>query len=433
MQTPLPELGSPHTGWVLTDEFDTHLKHAREQLLSAEFDRSTLLRLRASREFLAERIGEAGQGGGYTSLTEGALTQRFHAIQACLDEVSSEEAGATYLESGVELDAALLEKTLIGESTSMQVLRQEIAAIAPWKFHALVLGDSGTGKELVARSIHLLSGRQGPLITENCGALNHDLYMSDLFGHEKGAFTGAVSMRAGMIERANSGTLFLDEIGTLPPRAQSALLRVIEYQEFQRLGGEAPIKVDVRIVAATNEDLMLAVEQDRFREDLLFRLRNTLIQTPSLSEHLDDIPALCAHHLNQLGPEIKRVSGSREVVIAPDAMALLETFSWPGNVRQLQNVLNSALTRMADNVITGSDLPLRELSGITSSPDDAIQVEHVADAGSSLSDSKGQVEALAIRAALDRNNWVRTQTAAELQIDRTTLYKKMKRYGIERD
>ena len=248
----------------------------------------------------------------------------------------------------------LRESHLVGNSPAMRRIYETIEQIAHTDITAMIVGESGTGKELVARAIHLKSRRSsGPFLAVNCGALAEGIIDSELFGHERGAFTGAVSRRAGYFELADGGTLFLDEVSDLPPATQVRLLRVLEEQEFMRVGGTSPIKVDVRLIAATNKDLEEAVEQGRFREDLYYRLNVVLVHIPPLRERRDDIPLLVQTFIGQYRHQAK----ARFQGISGQAMELLKQYNWPGNVRELRNLVESIIVLSPDREVRPEDIP----------------------------------------------------------------------------
>jgi len=242
---------------------------------------------------------------------------------------------------------------MIGESSALQRLRELIAQVAPTDSTALIQGETGTGKELVARAIHTASARrERPLITLNCAALPRELVESELFGHEKGAFTGAIQQRRGRFELADTGTLFLDELGELPPEVQPKLLRVLQQGEFERIGGTRSLHVDVRVIAATNRDLRAEVSAGRFRADLFYRLNVFPIVLPPLRERRDDIPRLLQHFAAQGARKLGRPFGG----IAPRFIERACTYGWPGNVRELENLVERALIVSRASVLDGSEL-----------------------------------------------------------------------------
>ncbi len=249
-----------------------------------------------------------------------------------------------------------LDREMIGQSQPMIEVRDVIARIAPTDFTVLIRGESGTGKELVARAIHRNSPRRGkPFLAINCAAGPEALFESELFGHEKGAFTGASTVKKGKLEEANGGTVFLDEIGELAAELQAKLLRVLQEREFERVGGTRTIKLDVRIIAATNKDLEAAIKTKAFREDLFFRINALELKIPALRDRHDDIPLIADYLIAKFGPQC----GRRIKAISPEALQSLTTYSWPGNVRELENVLEHAVVFCNTDIIEPDDLPDR--------------------------------------------------------------------------
>ncbi|HMX63050.1 MAG TPA: sigma-54 dependent transcriptional regulator, partial [Candidatus Sumerlaeota bacterium] len=243
--------------------------------------------------------------------------------------------------------------SIVGHSAPMENIFEKIRQVAPTKASVLIQGETGTGKELIAKAIHFNSNRRRkPFVAVNCGALTQTLLESELFGHEKGAFTGAIKQKAGRFEVANGGTIFLDEIGETTPELQVRLLRVLQEQEFERVGGTKPVKVDVRIIAATNRDLKKEVEAGRFREDLYYRLNVIRIDIPALRERADDIPLIANHYLKQFNRE-----HGKNLEFNPKTTAMLQNFHWPGNVRQLRTVVESAVILTSGREIQPKNLP----------------------------------------------------------------------------
>jgi formate hydrogenlyase transcriptional activator len=262
---------------------------------------------------------------------------------------TSDEIAANFYVAGQA--AARLSATagIVGESTPLKSVLQQVALVAPTDATVLILGETGTGKELVARAIHRLSNRSSrPFIRVNCAAIPPSLIASELFGHEKGAFTGALHRRLGRFEAANGGTIFLDEIGELPMDTQIALLRVIQERELERIGSSQSIAVDVRIIAATNRDLEAAVAAGAFREDMFYRLNVFPIHVPALRERLEDIPLLVAHLIERLA---KR-AGKEFRTIKMNTIELLQAYDWPGNIRELQNVIERSVILSAGDVFS---------------------------------------------------------------------------------
>lgn len=306
---------------------------------------------------------------------------------------------------------------IIGESSKIREVVSIIQQIGPTDCNVMITGDSGSGKELVARAIHAVSRRAGgPFIAFNCGALSETLIDNELFGHEKGAFTGAESRSTGLLEAATGGTLFLDEIGEMPHSMQVKLLRVLQEGELIRVGGNRPIPIDVRIVSATAVDVKAAVNGGAFRKDLYFRINVVNIKLPGLSERKEDISLLAYHILYRLN----RLGGKNINAISQNAMTLLRHYAFPGNVRELENILERAVAVCSGNVIRVCDLPpdLIELElQAYKPPEDQFMTLH-------------ELEQDYISHLLKINGGARTRTAEMLGIDRASLWRKMKKYGM---
>jgi len=301
---------------------------------------------------------------------------------------------------------------IVGRSEPMQRIFQLIRKVAPTDSTVLITGESGTGKELIARAIHANSPRcYRPFIAVSCGALPDSILESELFGYERGAFTGAMHTKRGRFELAHQGTLFLDEVGDISLKTQVDLLRVLQEREFCRLGGHEPVKVDVRILAATNRDLKKAIAENRFREDLYYRLNVICIQVPALRERKEDIPLLAESFIRKHSLAMNR----EPVRMAPSALKLLMEYDWPGNVRELENVIERALVIGKGNQILPEDLPFPR-SGEPCQPQPK---------------SLKAMEKLHIERILEETGWNIRQAARVLEIDRQTLYNKMRRYQIE--
>ena len=312
---------------------------------------------------------------------------------------------------------------MVGESPAMKRLFTEISKVAPSRGRVLITGESGTGKELIARAIHDNSNvAQGPFIKVNCAAISPELIESELFGHEKGAFTGATGRKRGLFELAHGGTLFLDEIGDMSAAAQAKLLRVLQTGELTRVGGERVIKVDVRVVAATNKSLLEEVTQGRFREDLYFRLNVVPLESPPLRSRKEDIAAMVPRFVREICQE----NGFRVKDVDDGVIQRLQAHDWPGNVRELKNVVERAVI-MSDEVIKVADLPT-QLSQIARP---ASQLE--AFAAHTLKDFKEGAERAFILRRLEEHDWNISRTAQSLGIERTNLHKKIKAYDIQRE
>jgi transcriptional regulator with GAF, ATPase, and Fis domain len=297
----------------------------------------------------------------------------------------------------------------------------------------LITGESGTGKELVARAIHRESAlRDRPFIKVNCAAIPPELIESELFGHERGAFTGAAARKKGLFELADGGTIFLDEIGDMSLSAQAKVLRVLQSGELSRVGSESSLKVDVRVLAATNRDLQAAVAAGQFREDLYFRLAVVPLRAPPLRDRAQDIPLLCKSFVFQ----IARENGLREKDVTPEALEILAAYSWPGNVRELRNVVERLVILSEDSIGAG-DLP-EEIAAEVSRRNHPVApvaaVELPAEAKNlPLRELRDLVERQYVRAKLDENDWNISRTAQVLGLERTNLHKKMRALGIMRE
>ena len=302
---------------------------------------------------------------------------------------------------------------IIGRSEAMQEVFSMIKAVTDTNATVLITGETGTGKELVARAIHSNSSqRYGPFVATSCGALPETLLESELFGYEKGAFTGADRTKKGRFELANEGTLFLDEVGDISMKTQIRLLRVLQEKSFSRLGGTEQIKVDVRLVSATNRDLVAAIEEGSFRSDLYYRLNVVSIQLPPLRERIDDVPLLAAHFINKYNVEFNKKFDR----VDRKAMDFMMDYHWPGNVRELENVIERALVIDQGPQMKVKHLPFCNIeSPLTEEPRSLQEVE------------KSHIEKM-----LQRNDWNIAKTARLLNIDRSTLHKKIKKFGLER-
>ena len=305
---------------------------------------------------------------------------------------------------------------IISKNPRMQEILELAREVSSLRSTVLIRGESGTGKELIARAIHFSGARaQKPFIAVSCAALAETLLESELFGYEKGAFTGAAERKKGKFELADGGTIFLDEIGDIPPKLQADLLRVLQERSFYRVGGTVEIQVDVRVIAATHKDLRALVEEGRFREDLYYRLNVIEILVPPLRERREDIPLLARHFVERLAHEL----GKPVEDIGDDAMRLLMSYSWPGNVRELENAIERAIVSCRGATLSAEDFSFLEDNGAARLrvPDNMTLAE---------------MEKLMIEATLRRTGGNVREAAASLGIDRSTLYEKLKRYGIER-
>ena len=312
---------------------------------------------------------------------------------------------------------------IIGKSPAMRETLSIVDRVSASRSTVLITGESGTGKELVARAIHFSSPRKDePFVAVNCMAFNAGVLESELFGHEKGSFTGAVAMRRGRFEQADRGMLFLDEIGELPSDLQVKLLRVLQERVFERVGGTEPVKVDIRIVAATNKDLAKMVEEGSFREDLFYRLNVVQIHIPPLRERREDIPLLVSHFIAQIASE----NGIPPKSFTQEAQNYLSGYEWPGNIRQLQNVIERCMVMIPRDVIDVEDLPpeIRDEESQFKSAVDLLPVEL------NLADTLDKIEAALIRRALVRSDFVQAHAADLLGISRSLMQYKLKKYNI---
>jgi len=318
------------------------------------------------------------------------------------------------------------EKNIIGTSQSIQDMHKLIHTVADSDSTILILGESGTGKELVAKALHYHSRRsEKPLIPVNCGAIPEDLLESELFGYVKGAFTGANFNKLGRFQLANSGTIFLDEIGDMSPKLQVKVLRVLQGQEFEPVGSVESVKVDVRIIAATNKNLEKVVEEKKFREDLYYRLNVIPIHIPPLRERKCDIPLLIDHFLEKFNKlKEKNVKGFTD-----KAMSLLMSYNWPGNVRELENLIERLIILKSEGWIDERDLPSK-ISGIEEIVKN-IQI-HIPDGGVCFNSLVNEFEQQLILQALHKTNFVKNKAAKLLNLKRTTLVEKVKKLKIER-
>ena len=325
-----------------------------------------------------------------------------------------------------ELDRALKYDRFIGGSQAIQKIYKMVDNVAKTSSTALITGDSGTGKELIARAIHAKSPRaKGPFVKVSCAALPETLLESELFGHEKGSFTGAVAQRKGRFELADKGTLFLDEIGEIPLSVQVKLLRVIQEREFERLGGTKTIKTDTRIISATNKNLKAEVEKGTFREDLYYRLNVITIESPPLRERVQDIPLLAYHFLERYALEMNKPMAS----FTDEAIACLAAYDWPGNVRELQNVIERAVALAQGSVVGLSDFP-ENIRG-TGRGVFRMEMEAEPNAIPSFRAAKSAWEKSYIERALAKYQGNISHTAEAIDLARKNLQEKIKFYGID--
>ncbi len=405
-----------------------------------------VLRAARQRHPDCEVIVISGQGGvdaAVEAMQAGAATYvrkplRIEEVRAVVQkQIDKLELLRRRKELELQVDESYGMPGIVGRSPLMRQVMRLVRQVADTQATVLILGDSGTGKELIAQALHRLSRRRKyPFVAINCAAMNDTLLESELFGHEKGAFTGAVRGHRGKFEYADGGTLFLDEIGDMPPTLQAKLLRVLETREIVRVGSNAPLKVDVRVVAATNRDLEEAVREGRFREDLYFRIKVVTVALPALRERREDIPLLVDRFLKELG----ELHGRSARSVTPAAGAALAAFDWPGNVRQLRNVVETALLVTSGDVIDVAALPAEVQSVAPTgrlpaliTPYAPVPTEPGAYRGLPALDdvlvSLDDAERVLIRNALRAGNGNREHAAAALGISERTLYRKIKQYG----
>ncbi|RMF91010.1 MAG: sigma-54-dependent Fis family transcriptional regulator, partial [Planctomycetota bacterium] len=316
-----------------------------------------------------------------------------------------------------------IQSEIVGRSEAIVKINEEIARAAASKATVLIRGESGVGKELVARAVHYSSPRRDhTFVCLNCAALSEELLASELFGHEKGAFTGAYERKIGKFELAHQGTIMLDEIGEMSPGIQAKFLRVLEGHPFERLGGSKAIKVDVRVIAATNRDLEKEVAEGRFRRDLFFRLRVLEIVVPPLRKRVDDIPVLAYYFLNKFREE----TGRKIKGFTQRAMDRLVSYRWPGNVRELKNVIERAVVLCRGDAIDQEDLLLSSLNTAGDTADAMIESAY-------RPCSLAELEKAHIAATLKHTDWNKSRSAMILGIERSTLDRKIRRYGITRE
>ena len=370
--------------------------------------------------------------------------------QDLLDQFHNAQLFKQYSLSGEEAGRANSElfSNLVGESLSMQQVRQSMSQVTGRDVNVMITGESGTGKEVVARNLHDHSVRKnGPFVPINCGAIPADLLESELFGHEKGAFTGAISSRSGRFELAQGGTLFLDEIGDMPLPMQVKLLRVLQDRKFERIGGSKTLEADVRVIAATHKNLEEMIETGEFREDLYYRLNVFPIEMPPLRARVEDIPSLLDVLLGRLIAQ-----GFESVRLQPSALASLSAHPWPGNVRELANLTERLAILFPNGVVGVSELPSRFQHIEEPHPEKYTEVESLQQTAKMTGVSAGQgalldslpedgldlkahlekIERALIEQSLDVNDGVVARAAESLSIRRTTLVEKMRKYGMQR-
>ncbi len=371
--------------------------------------------------------GHATLGDAVEAVKQGALDFLEKPLDRDRVIITIKNAMASFRLQGEvrEMRSALEQRyRMVGDSSAMKKLFAEIEKVAPTRGRVMVTGESGVGKELVAWAIHNLSPRaRSRFVKVNCAAIPGELIESELFGYERGAFTGAVGTKKGQFELASGGTLFLDEIGDMSGSAQAKVLRALQSGEITRVGGESVVAVDVRVIAATNRDIEEEVKQGRFREDLYFRLNVIRLRVPPLRERREDIGALVDHLLGEFCKE----NNVRRKAVAPEVMERLTLHHWPGNVRELKNVVER-MAILSGDAITPADLPGFVFRPPTERSD---RVEEYADLG--LREFRDEMERRFILFKLKKNEWNISLTARDLGIERTNLHKKLRALGISRD
>ncbi len=323
----------------------------------------------------------------------------------------------------------LKSKEIVGESKSIVKIKETIERVAPTEARVMITGENGTGKELVARWIHEMSSRaKFPLVEVNCAAIPSELIESELFGHEKGSFTSAIKQRIGKFEQAHGGTIFLDEIGDMDLTAQAKVLRALQEHKITRVGGEKEIKVDVRVIAATNKNLLKEIEMGKFRMDLYHRLSVILIHVPTLNDRKDDIPKLtekfCAEICQEYGMQTKAIS--------PKALELLQAYDYSGNIRELRNIIERLIILSGTKIEEEDVLTHTYMRKPTASVDENTAIEGF-DRFNKFNEFKEYIEHKFLRHKLDKNNWNMTKTADEMEIQRSMLYNKVEKYNIKKE
>jgi DNA-binding NtrC family response regulator len=377
---------------------------------------------------------EATKLGAFDFLTKPVKAEEIlHTLRRALEHRSLKRENSALKQ---ELSRQFQFKNIVGDSEAISKVFRIIEKIAETDSTVLILGESGTGKELVARAIHYNSHRKDkPLIPVNCGAIPSELLESELFGHEKGAFTSAIRTRVGRFELATGGTIFLDEIGDMSPSLQVKILRVLQEHAFERIGGTRTIKVDIRVIAATNKDLERAVREGRFREDLYYRLNVIPIRVPPLRERPEDLPLLVGHFLQ----EFSRQGGRQIKSLGPEVMERFRAYPWPGNVRELENVIERIFILSDGEEICLDDLPRRLQDALAEGGRGsraprvrpALEV-HLPQNGVSFNTAVSDFEKMLIVEALNRTGWIKNKAAQLLGLNRTTLVEKIKKKKIRR-
>ncbi|HXG47105.1 MAG TPA: PEP-CTERM-box response regulator transcription factor [Methylomirabilota bacterium] len=394
-----PHPGNPHEGFATLSDILAHDRLTKVIIISGQSEKANALRA----------VGE----GAYDFLSKPVELDELKLILKRAFHVAQLEREYRKMQQQLTTDTF---EGMLGSSPRMQEIFASIRKVATTDAAVLILGESGTGKEMAAQAIHRRSARKdGPFVAINCGAIPEALLESELFGHEKGSFTGAHAQRKGRIELAAGGTLFLDEIGELPLQLQVKLLRFLQEKTLERVGGRSSIEVDTRVIAATNKDLKVETEQGRFREDLYYRIAVVVLKLPALRERAGDVALLAQAFLRRCAAE----SGKEPPRFSDDAVRALERHPWPGNVRELENRVKRAFIMSEGRRITSSDLELSAAGG--------------AAAARTLKEAREEVEREVIGNALRRNNGTVSRAAEELGISRPTLYELMEKLGIRNE
>jgi len=372
----------------------------------------------------AETAVEAMKEGAFDYITKPVNFEKLKVLIAKAVEKSRLVAENLYLRE--QLRGKYKFDNIIGNSPAILPVFSRMEKILHTDSTVLILGESGTGKELVARAIHYNGSRkEKPFIPINCGAIPAGLLESELFGHVRGAFTGAVVDKPGKFEVANQGTIFLDEIGTMPLHLQMKLLRVLQEQEVERVGSTRRTKLDVRVISATNTDLEQKVRRGEFREDLYYRLNVIPIHLPPLRERREDIPLLARHFMRKICAEMRRPA----LELTPAALLAMEGYQWPGNVREMENVIERAIALTDNDIIDRQDLP-PQIGGVSRTLEQLPSLQ-IPDSGLDLPETIAQIELSLIRQAMEKSHHVKARAAELLNINRTTLVEKIKRYGMQ--
>jgi two-component system response regulator AtoC len=392
------------------------LKHVKEHSLPCNV---ILITGNAS----AETAVRAMKEGAFDYITKPLNFEKLKVLVAKAIEKSRLVAENLYLRQ--QLRGKYKFDNIIGNSPAIQPVFARMEKILVTDSTVLILGESGTGKELVARAIHYNGLRkEKPFIAINCGAIPAELLESELFGHMRGSFTGAVADKPGKFELANKGTIFLDEIGTMPLQLQMKLLRVLQEQEVERVGATSRTKLDVRVISATHADLEERVRREDFREDLYYRLNVIPIHLPPLRDRREDIPLLAKHFLRKICTDMRRPV----LEITQEAVRALENYKWPGNVREMENVIERTVALTDSDIIDVQDLP-PQIGGVAQR-DSLLPSLQIPEGGLDLAEAIAQIEQTLIKQAMDKSSNVKARAASLLKINRTTLVEKIKRYGM---